>query len=103
MTPKRGPPCTASQCTPKILAALRRAIELDLLKEQAEEKVSLFGCDKAAVYGDVAVSAGPLTIMKVEDVDNDFHFARENTWELGSTQVCMPKCLAIAVKGDYAD
>ena len=102
-TPKRGPPCAASQCTPKILAALRRAIELDLLKEQAEEKVSLFGCDKASVYGDVVVSAGPLTVMKVEDVDNDFHFARENTWELGSTQVCIPKCLAIAVKGDYAD
>ena len=67
LTPKRGPPCTASQCTPKILAALRRAIELDLLKEQAEEKVSLFGCDKAARYSDVAVSAGPLTVMKVED------------------------------------
>ena len=37
--------------------------------------------------------------MKVEDIDSP----RENTWELGSTQVCMPKCLAIAVKGDYAD
>ena len=56
-----------------------------------------------AVYTKDTGSAGPLTVLKVEDVDNDFHFARENTWELGSTQVCIPKCLAIAVKGDYAD
>ena len=51
---------------------------MDLLKEQAEEKVSLFGCDKAALYSDVVVSADPLTVMKVEDVDNDFHhFAKK--------------------------
>ena len=82
MTPKRGPPCTASQCTPKILAALRRAIELDLLKEQAEEKVSLFGCDKAAVYGDVDADLDGFSVVGAKDVEIDFQFANCSNWWL---------------------
>ena len=64
--------------------------------KQAEKKVSLFACDEAAVYGDVAVDSKYLTMTKVQD--NDFHFAQRKhmaTW-INTGQ-------AIATKGDFVD
>ena len=41
-----------------------------------EPKAHIFACDKAAVYGDVEVVLGTdMKIQKVEDVENEFHFA----------------------------
>merc|ERR1712157_636044 len=58
--------------------------ELELLKMVQEKKASIFACDKAEVYGDVAVSlGGGVTTIKVEDVQGDFHFAKRKhmgTW-----------------------
>ena len=52
--------------------------ELDLIEKvyKMEPKAHIFACDKAAVYGDVEVVLGPdMKIQKVEDVENEFHFA----------------------------
>jgi hypothetical protein len=58
--------------------------ELELLSMVLEKKASIFACDKAEVYGDVAVSlGGGVTTIKVEDVEGDFHFAKRKhmgTW-----------------------
>ena len=41
-----------------------------------EPKAHIFACDKAAVYGDVEVVLGPdIKIQKMEDIENEFHFA----------------------------
>ena len=41
-----------------------------------EPKAHIYACDKAAVYGDVEVVLGPdMQIQKVEDIENEFHFA----------------------------
>jgi len=88
----------------KDTGSTKKSTELELLMKQAEKKVSLFACDMSAVYGDVAVESEYLTVTKVEDVDNDFHFAKRKhmgTWI--NTGLYAQTWKAIAAKGDYAD
>ena len=80
-----------------------KSYALDLLKYIAKEKKSIFACDKAEVYGDVDVSTGALTIMKVDDVENEFHFAKRKhmgTWIF--TGMYKQVWKAIGKKGEYA-
>jgi len=87
----------------KDTGSTKKSYELELLTEQCKKKVSLFACDKSAVYGDVAVSEGDLEVTKVDDVDKDFHFAKRKhmgTWI--NTGLYIQVWKAIAAKGDYA-
>jgi len=58
--------------------------ELELLQMQHENAWSIFSCAEWAVYSDVvAPLGGGDTTIKVEDVKNDFHFAKrkeQKTW-----------------------
>ena len=84
----------------KDTGSTKKSSELELLMKQAEKKVSLFACDKAAVYGDVKVDSEFLTVVEVEDVDNDFQFAKRRhmgTWI--NTSLSAQVWKAIAVKG----
>jgi len=62
----------------------KKSYELELLKMVYEKKASIFACDKAEVYGDVEVPiGGDVMVQKVEDVENNFHFAKRKhagTW-----------------------
>lgn len=58
----------------------KQSHEKELLEQQYAKKVSIFDCDAHAVYADVAVSLGAgLTTIKLDDVENDFHFAKRKT------------------------
>lgn len=58
----------------------KKSTEKELLAGQFTRKVSLFACDAQDVYSDVAENLAPgLDTIKVEDVDNDFHFAKRKT------------------------
>ena len=82
----------------------KKSSEMELLMQQAEKKVSLFAGDKAAVYGDVKVDSEFLTVVEVEDVDNDFKFAKRKHMRVWiNTGLYAQVWKAIAVKGDYAD
>ena len=78
--------------------------ELELLKMVREKGASIFGCDKAEVYGDVEASlGGGVMVEKVEDVEHDFHFAKRKhagTWI--NTGMYKQIWKALAQKGDYA-
>jgi len=52
--------------------------ELDLLRTQLFLGASLFGCESYKVYSDVEtwLSPGKINTVKVEDTNNDFHFAK---------------------------
>jgi len=81
----------------------KKSEELDLLKYVAGMNASIFACDSTAVYGDVAVDAPPLTVMKVDDVENEFHFAKRKhmgTWI--NTGMYKQVWKAIAKAGTYA-
>merc|ERR1719512_551212 len=59
--------------------------ELDLLRTQLFLGASLFGCEAWRVYSDVEtwLTPGKINTVKVEDVNNDFHFAKRKktgTW-----------------------
>jgi len=77
--------------------------ELDLIKEVYKRKAHIFACDKAAVYGDVEVVLGPdMKIQKVEDVENEFHFAKRKhmgTWI--NTGMYKQVWKAISEAGEY--
>merc|ERR1711884_722419 len=54
--------------------------EKELLTRQYDQRVSIFACDAYGVYSDVQVSLGEgLDTVKVEDVNNDWHFAKRKT------------------------
>jgi len=58
----------------------KRSTELELLQEQARRRVSIFQCAESVVYSDVEVFIAPgLSTIKVEDVKNDFHFAKRKS------------------------
>jgi len=58
----------------------RKSTELELLKEQKRRGVSIFRCAESAVYSDVEVPiALGMSTIKVEDVKNDFHFAKRKS------------------------
>jgi len=59
--------------------------ELDLLRTQLFLGASIFGCEAWRVYSDVEtwLTPGKINTVKVEDVNNDFHFAKRKktgTW-----------------------
>jgi len=65
----------------------KKTYELDLLRTQLFLKASIFGCEDYRVYSDVEtwISPGPngVNTVKVNDVNNDFHFAKRKktgTW-----------------------
>ena len=69
-----------------------------------EKGASIFGCDKAEVYGDVEASlGGGVMVEKVEDVEHDFHFAkRKHAGTCINTGMYKQIWKALAQKGDYA-
>ena len=57
--------------------------ELELLQYVRPEGKSIYGCDRAKVYGDVVADlGGGEKVIKVEDALNEFHFERKHisTW-----------------------
>merc|ERR1712004_163689 len=63
----------------------KKSYELDLLRTQLFLGASIFGCEAYKVYSDVQTWLSPEKIdtVKVNDVNNDFHFAKRKktgTW-----------------------
>jgi len=68
----------------------KKTYELDLLRTQLFLHASIFGCEEWRVYSDVETWLSPMTehapavnTIKVDDVNNDFHFAKRKktgTW-----------------------
>jgi len=68
----------------------KKSYELDLLRTQLFLRASIFGCEDWKVYSDVETWLSPATdaaaainTVKVDDVNNDFHFAKRKktgTW-----------------------
>jgi len=88
----------------KDTGSTKPSYELELLSYAAENKKSIYACDMAEVYGDVAVTKGALTVQKVEDVEREFHFAKRKhmgTWI--NTGMYKQIWKAIGAKGTYAD
>merc|ERR1712109_45911 len=51
--------------------------ELETLQYQFSKGLSIFACEEQDVFADVEVEVGPgLQTIKVEDADNDWHFAK---------------------------
>jgi len=64
----------------KNTGSTKKSHEKELLTMQNAKKVSIFACDAHAVYSDVEVSlGGDVTTIKVDDADDDFHFAKRKT------------------------
>jgi len=87
LVPGSSKPATSMYCFAVYTAntgSTKKSWEKELLTEQYKRKASIFACDAYHVYSDVAVSlGGDLTTTKVDDVDNDFHFAKRKvtgTW-----------------------
>jgi len=81
----------------------KKSYELDLLKIAKEKQTSIYACDMAEVYGDVALDEDGVTVFKVEDTENEFHFAKRKhmgTWI--NTGMYKQVWKAIAKKADYA-
>jgi len=65
----------------------KKSYELDLLRTQLFLTVSIFGCEAWKVYSDVETWLSPegklgqaaINTVKVDDVNNDFHFAKRKT------------------------
>jgi hypothetical protein len=68
----------------KDTGSTKKSYELELLKMVLAKKKSIFACDAAEVYGDVAVELGDgVMVQKVEDVEHEFHIAKRKhmgTW-----------------------
>merc|ERR1712113_1359414 len=61
----------------------KKSYELELLKIAKKKQTSIYACDMAEVYGDVALDEDGVTVFKVEDPENEFHFAKRKhmgTW-----------------------
>merc|ERR1712003_447487 len=63
----------------------KKTYELDLLRTQLFLGASIFGCEAWRVYSDVETWLSPnkFNTVKVDDVNNDFHFAKRKktgTW-----------------------
>merc|ERR1740122_657860 len=55
----------------------KKTEELETLKYQISKGLSIFACEEQDVFADVEVEVGPgLQTIKVEDADNDWHFAK---------------------------
>jgi len=64
----------------KNTGSTKPSYEKELLTRQYDQRVSIFACDAYGVYSDVKVSLGEgLDTVKVEDVNNDWHFAKRKT------------------------
>jgi len=83
----------------------KKSHEKELLTEQHRKKVSIFACNKFAVYSDVSVSLGQgFETEKVEDVEGDFHFQkRKETGAWVNTGMFKQVWKAIEKAGDYKD
>merc|ERR1711879_42072 len=69
----------------------KKSYELELMRTQLFLKASIFGCEDWKVYSDVETWIAPepnaVNTVKIDDVNNDFHFAKrkkteeEGLWE----------------------
>jgi len=81
----------------------KKTEELETLQYQYSNGLSIFACEQQDVFADVAVEVGPgLTTIKVDDVDQDFHFAkRKETGAWVNTGMFAQVWKAIASGGKY--